>query len=359
MSRGPIMVMAGGTGGHVFPALAVAERLRGDGWSVFWLGTPAGLEAKVVPAHGFDVEWIRIGGLRGKGIATKLAAPFRIAAAIWRSLSVIRKRKPVAVLGMGGYVSGPGGIAAWLSGRPLVIHEQNSVAGLTNRILARIAKRVLTGFPGVLSKGEWIGNPVRREIAEVAAPALRLADRSGRLRLLALGGSQGARAINEVVVAAVAAMPADQRPSVRHQCGEKLLAEAQAAWAAVGIDVDLAPFINDMPDAYAWADIVLCRAGALTVAELAAVGVASILVPFPAAVDDHQTGNARFLTDGGAGELMPQATLDAGVLARRLSAFASNRDSLLQMAEHARAMAKPEAVVALADACVAVAGDCT
>ncbi len=356
MTRGPIMVMAGGTGGHVFPALAVAERLRGDGWSVFWLGTASGLEAKVVPAHGFDVEWVKVSGLRGKGLTTKLAAPFRVAAAIWRSLSVIRKRKPVAVLGMGGYVSGPGGVATWLSGRPLVIHEQNSTAGLTNRLLACVAKRVLTGFPGVLPKGEWIGNPVRREIAELQAPAQRFEGRSGRLRLLVLGGSQGARAINEVVVAAVASMSADERPSVRHQCGEKWLAEAQVAWKNAGVDVDLVPFIDDMPGAYAWADIVLCRAGALTVAELAAAGVASILVPFPAAVDDHQTGNARFLADCGAGELMPQATLEASALAKRLAGFSRNRDSLLQMAERARSMAKTSAGAALADACVAVAG---
>lgn len=355
MSRPTIMVMAGGTGGHVFPALAVADRLRAGGWPVVWLGTRQGIEARVVPAAGFEIEWLEVRALRGKGIGAWFAAPFRLLAAVVRGLGILRRRRPAAVLGMGGYVTGPFGIAAWLSRRPLVIHEQNSIAGLTNRILARFARRILTGFPETLPRGRWVGNPVRRSIAALPAPAVRLAGRSGPLRVLILGGSQGARALNRVVPEAIASIADAKRPEIRHQCGERLLEEAREAWARTGIGVDPVAFIDDMAEAYAWADVVVCRAGALTVAELAAAGVASVLVPFPAAVDDHQTGNARFLADAGAAEIVPEHSFVASSLVAHLEVFAADRARVLAMAEAARAMARPDAAADLTDALVAVA----
>lgn len=355
MMRAPIMVMAGGTGGHVFPALAVADRLRANGWPVVWLGTRQGIEARLVPAAGFEIEWLEVRALRGKGFGAWLSAPFRLVAAVVRGIGILRRRRPAAVLGMGGYVTGPAGIAAWLSRRPLVIHEQNSVAGLTNRVLARVARRVLTGFPATLARGEWIGNPVRESIASLPAPTGRLEGRVGPLRVLVLGGSQGARALNRVVPLAVASMPGARRPDVRHQCGERLLDETREAWAEAGVAVRPVAFIEDMAEAYAWADVVVCRAGALTVAELAAAGVASILVPFPAAVDDHQTGNARFLADAGAAVLMPQSTFDARSLAGLLVALGADRTRVLAMAEAARALARPAAAADLTTALVAVA----
>ncbi|MCA1798645.1 MAG: undecaprenyldiphospho-muramoylpentapeptide beta-N-acetylglucosaminyltransferase [Xanthomonadaceae bacterium] len=275
-----------------------------------------------------------------------------LATALWQALAAMRRRRPAAVLGMGGYVSGPGGIAARLLGRPLLIHEQNSVAGLTNRVLARAALRVLTGFPGVLERGEWIGNPVRAAIAELPTPSARMLGRTGPLRVLVLGGSQGASALNAAVPRAVAALQGGERPEVRHQCGPRHLVDARAAWASVGIELEPLPFIDDMAEAYAWADLVVCRAGALTVAELAAAGVASVLVPFPAAVDDHQTSNARFLSDAGAAELLPQHELNSDRLAQRLRAYANDRGRLLEMAEAARALARPHATADLAGACV-------
>ncbi len=346
MSARPILVMAGGTGGHVYPALAVAESLIGSGWPVVWLGTRAGLEARVVPARGIPMEWVDVGGLRGKGVAAVIAAPIRLMRALLQSVAVMRRHRPRAVLGMGGYVSGPGGLAAWLLRRPLVIHEQNAIGGTTNRLLARFARRVLTGFPGVLD-GECIGNPVRPEIAALPAPAARMHGRKGALRMLVLGGSQGARALNTVVPFAVALLPSDQRPEVRHQCGEKLLAEARAAWDAAGVRVDPVAFIDDVAAAYAWADVVVCRAGALTVAELSAAGIASVLVPLPHAVDDHQTANARFLVDAGAGELLPESELTPASLASTLGRLAGDRETLLEMAMAARRVARPEAAATL------------
>lgn len=354
MSARPILVMAGGTGGHVYPALAVAESLIGSGWPVVWLGTRAGLEARVVPARGIPIEWVDIGGLRGKGFAALAAAPLRLARAFMQSVAVMRRHRPRAVLGMGGYVSGPGGVAAWLLRRPLVIHEQNAVGGTTNRLLARLARRVLTGFPAVLA-GEFIGNPVRSEFAALPAPEARMKGRTGPLRVLVLGGSQGARALNSVVPFAVALLSAEQRPEVRHQCGEKLLAEARAAWEAAGVPVDPVAFIDDVAAAYAWADVVVCRAGALTVAELAAAGVASVLVPLPSAVDDHQTVNARYLVDAGAGETLPQAELTPASLAACLERLSGDRDALLAMATAARRVARPDATNALAVAIKEVA----
>ncbi len=355
MTRPPIMIMAGGTGGHVFPALVVADRLRAGGWPVVWLGTRQGIEARLVPAAGYEIEWLAVRALRGKGAAAWLIAPFRLLTAVVHALGILRRRRPAAVLGMGGYVTGPAGIASWLSRRPLVVHEQNSVAGLTNRILARVARRVLTGFPHTLARGEWIGNPVRGSISAIPDPAARLADRDGPLRVLVLGGSQGARALNRVIPAAVASIPPTRRPEVRHQCGARLLEEARAAWSSAGIDVEPVAFIDDMAEAYAWADVVVCRAGALTVAELAAAGVASILVPFPAAVDDHQTGNARFLADDGAAECVPEPAFDAQSLAARLQALDADRARVLAMAKAARSKARPGAALDLTDALVAVA----
>ena len=282
------------------------------------------------------------------------AAPFKLVRAVLQALAIMRRHRPRAVLGMGGYASGPGGLAAWLLRRPLVIHEQNAVGGTTNRLLARCARRVLTGFPGVLG-GEWIGNPVRADIASLPAPADRLYDRRGPLRVLVLGGSQGARALNAVIPAAVASLPASERPDVRHQCGERLLDEARAAWTAVGVRVDPVAFIEDMAAAYAWADVVVCRAGAMTIAELAAAGVASIIVPLPGAIDDHQTANARDLAARGAADLLPQAELDAMTLARRLATLARDRAEVLAMAVAARGFARPRATQALADAVRAVA----
>jgi UDP-N-acetylglucosamine--N-acetylmuramyl-(pentapeptide) pyrophosphoryl-undecaprenol N-acetylglucosamine transferase len=284
-----VLIMAGGTGGHVFPALAAARVLRERGYEPVWLGTQRGLEAKLVPPQHIEIEWISVSGLRGKGIATWLAAPFKLSLAIWQSLQVMRRRRPNVVLGAGGFVSGPGGVAAWLTRRPLVIHEQNAVAGMTNRMLARLARRVLEAFPASFppsARAERVGNPVRREISSLAAPAERFAGRSGPIRLLVIGGSQGAARLNAVVPAALATIDSASRPTVIHQAGERHLAQAQELYAKHGVQADVRAFIDDMAQAYAWADIVVCRSGALTVSELAAAGLPAIFVPFAAAVDD-------------------------------------------------------------------------
>jgi UDP-N-acetylglucosamine--N-acetylmuramyl-(pentapeptide) pyrophosphoryl-undecaprenol N-acetylglucosamine transferase len=356
---GPILIMAGGTGGHVFPALAVALALRARSREVVWLGTRRGLEARVVPAAGFPIEWVTVSGLRGKGLVSWLTAPLRLLVALAQSLSIIRRRRPAAVLGMGGFVTGPGGVAAWLTRRPLVIHEQNAIAGMSNRLLARFAGEVLEGFPESFPAGlraRCIGNPVRPDMFAQPPPEVRFASRSGRARLLVLGGSLGAQALNEIVPAALARIPESMRPDVRHQTGERTLATAQEAYARAGVEATIAPFIEDMAGAYAWADLVLCRAGAITIAELAAVGVGAILVPFPHAVDDHQTHNAAWLVRAGAAELMQQQAIDAPTLAERLQALLPDRAALLAMAERARGVAKPEATVALEQACLAAAG---
>ncbi len=348
-----IMIMAGGTGGHVFPALAVADVLRTAGWQVVWLGSRTGMEATLVPARGFETAWIRFSGLRGKGIVAKLLLPLNLLVAFWQSARVIFARRPDVVLGMGGYVSFPGGMMASLFNRPLAIHEQNSIAGLANRVLARLADRVLVAFPDTLAKGEFVGNPVRAEIARIAPPEERFAARSGPLRVLVVGGSLGAAALNDVVPKALARIPAALRPVVTHQSGEKHIAALRANYAAVGVKAELVPFIEDMAAAYAGADLVICRAGATTVAELAATGVASLLVPFPFAVDDHQTTNARYLVDHGAALLEQQAHLTPERLAGMLSDL--TREELRQMAERARSAAKPEATEAVARACMELA----
>ena len=353
------MIMAGGTGGHVFPGLAVAATLRQRQQAVVWIGTHRGLESTVVPEHGIEIDWITISGIRRRGLSAWLAAPFRIAFSVAQALRIFHRRKPGAVLGFGGFVSGPGGIAAWLSRRPLLIHEQNAIAGTTNRLLARFAKQVFEAFPDSFPGGvdaHWIGNPVRREIASLPPPGERAIAASDRpVRLLVLGGSRGARALNRVLPAAVELLAGALRPEIRHQSGAGAH-ETAARYAETGVDASVEEFIEDMADAYGWADLVVARAGALTVAELAACGVGAILVPFPYAVDDHQTANARRYVGAGAGVLLPERELDATRLGRELERLLSDRTRLLQMAERARAQASPDAAEQLAEACLRHAG---
>lgn len=349
-----VMVMAGGTGGHIFPGIAVAEALRAKGWRVVWMGNPDGMEARIVPARGYETAWVRFGALRGKGLVRKLMLPVNLLSGFWQALRELRRAKPDVVLGMGGYITFPGGMMAALLGRPLVLHEQNSVAGLANRVLARVADRVLTGFPDAFQKAAWVGNPVRAEIAEVAPPTERFDGREGPLRILVVGGSLGAAALNEAVPAALGRLPVEHRPSVVHQAGEKQIERLRMAYSRARVEGDLRPFIDDMASAYAEADLVICRAGALTVAELATVGAASLLVPFPHAVDDHQTGNARFLAEHGGAYLLPQTELNAERLAGILASI--DRPRLLQMAEHARALARPLAAAEVARVCEELAG---
>ena len=350
-----LAVMAGGTGGHVFPALAVAEYLRGQGAEVFWIGTQAGMESRLVPEHGFEMEWVSIEGVRGKGGLQWLKAPFRLASAFGQARAILRRRRPTVVLGMGGFVSGPGGLAARALGIPLVIHEQNFVPGLTNQWLARVATQVFEAFPGSFPPARRAivtGNPVRQAILDLPAPAERLADRSGPVRLLVVGGSLGAQALNETVPQALARLPIDQRPLVRHQAGERTLELARNAYRDAGVEAEVVAFVRDMAEAYAWADLVVCRSGALTVSELAAAGVGSILVPYPFAVDDHQVGNARYLSDAGAARLIIQRDLTAVGLADILSELFADRARLLAMAEAARRRAQPEATDHIARVCL-------
>jgi UDP-N-acetylglucosamine--N-acetylmuramyl-(pentapeptide) pyrophosphoryl-undecaprenol N-acetylglucosamine transferase len=349
-----ILVMAGGTGGHVMPALAVAEYMRRVGWRVVWLGSKDGMEATLVPKHGYEMEWIRFSGLRGKGLVRMAMLPVNLLIAFWQSARVIFRVRPDVVLGMGGYVSFPGGMMACLLNRPLVVHEQNSVAGLANRVLAGVADRVLSGFPGVLKRSRWVGNPVRESIAQMPPPAVRLARHSDPLQLLVLGGSLGAQALNEIVPQALRLVPEGQRPRVTHQSGAKHLDSLRHSYEQAGVRAQATSFIDDMAAHYTQADLVICRAGALTVSELAAAGVASILVPFPYAVDDHQTHNARFLADAGAAVLMQQRELSPRRLADLLLGF--TRERLMEMAKRARALAKPEATASVADICTAAAG---
>jgi UDP-N-acetylglucosamine--N-acetylmuramyl-(pentapeptide) pyrophosphoryl-undecaprenol N-acetylglucosamine transferase len=348
-----ILVMAGGTGGHVFPGLAVADFLHDHGWRVVWMGNPEGMEARLVPTRGYEMAWVRFAALRGKGWLRALLLPVNLLRAFGQALRALSRVKPNVVLGMGGYVTFPGGMMAALTGRPLVVHEQNSVAGLANRVLAGVADRVLSGFPDVLKQGEWTGNPVRTEIAALPAPSQRYAGRCGPLNVLVVGGSLGAQALNDAVPRALTLIPADRRPRVTHQSGAKQIDQLRAAYAVAGVEAELLPFIDDMAVRYAAADLVLCRAGALTIAELAAAGVASVLVPFPHAVDDHQTGNARFLSDAGAAILLPQQELSPEKLAGLLREL--TREKLAAMADRARTLAKPEATRAVAEICMEAA----
>ena len=359
MSGRPILIMAGGTGGHVYPALAVARALQAQSREVVWLGTERGLEARVVPAAGIDIEWVSIRGLRRKGLLALLLAPLQIGWAVLQSLGVMLRRRPAAVLGMGGFASGPGGVAAWLTRRPLVIHEQNAAAGMTNRLLARLARVVLQAFPGSFNSSvsaETVGNPVREDIAAVPPPHERYANRRGPLRVLVLGGSQGALALNRTVPAALALLEPDVRPVVRHQCGERTLEIARAAYAEHEVEARLEPFIEDMAEAYAWADLVICRAGALTIAELCAVGVPALFVPYPAAVDDHQTANARPLADAGAALIIAESELTPERLADLLREWLQSRAELQQRAARARALARPESLRRITEICLEQAG---
>jgi UDP-N-acetylglucosamine--N-acetylmuramyl-(pentapeptide) pyrophosphoryl-undecaprenol N-acetylglucosamine transferase len=354
-----VLIMAGGTGGHVFPALAVARLLRERRCEVVWVGTQRGLEARVVPANGFTIEWLSVTGLRGKGFMTWLLAPWRLTVAVLQALGVLRRRKPAVVLGVGGFVTGPGGLAAWLMRRPLLIHEQNAIAGLTNRWLARLAREVLEAFPGSFPSGvqaRCIGNPVRREIAALPAPETRFAYRSGPIRVLVIGGSLGAARLNLQMPRALALMPNAARPEVRHQAGERGFEEARQAYAQAGVLAHVEPFIEDMASAYGWADLVVCRAGAITVSELAAAGLGAILVPFPAAVDDHQTHNARFLTETGAAVLIADRDLEAERLCAELTRLTADRGQLLEMARRARSRALPNAADELTRAVLHAAG---
>lgn len=361
MSGRTILIMAGGTGGHIFPALAVADRLRAQGWSVLWLGTRNGMEARLVPEQGYEMAWLRFAGVRGNGVLRWLLLPLMLLAAFAQSARIIFRRRPDVVLGMGGYAAFPGGMMAVMLARPLLIHEQNSVAGLANRVLACLADRVMVAFPSAFAgKGDrpllcakpdtvWCGNPVRPEIAALAPPAARLEGRAGRLRLLVVGGSLGAAALNETVPKALALLPAEARPEVVHQAGERHLQTLRDNYRAAGVAADCRAFIADMAAQYAWCDLAICRAGALTVAELAASGTAAILVPYPHAVDDHQTRNARFLSERGAALLLPQTQLTPRALAEAISGL--DRPALGRMAAEARALGKPEAAEAVARAC--------
>lgn len=331
------------------PGLAVADLLRAEGWQVTWLGAPGSMEAELVPKHGYDVAWVNFSGLRGKGLVRKLVLPFTLLRALGQSMAAIFRHRPDVILGLGGYITFPGGLMAALLCRPLVIHEQNSVAGLSNKVLARMAQRVLSGFPDVLPKAVWCGNPVRASIAALAEPQQRYGARSGELKVLVVGGSLGAKALNEALPQALALLPAESRPKVLHQTGNQHFDAVQALYREAGVVADVRPFLDDMAACYADADLVICRAGALTVAELAAAGVASVLVPFPFAVDDHQTHNARFLSECGAAVLLPQAELNAEKLAQMLGEL--DREKLLAMAQQARAVAKADAAQAVANVC--------
>lgn len=354
MSR-PVLIMAGGTGGHIFPGLAVARALRERGVPVAWMGAVGGMETRLVPEAGIDLHLLAIGGLRGKPLASLVGAPWRLLRAMRRAWSILGQLRPRAVISFGGYAAGPGGLAATLRRIPLLVHEQNRIAGTTNRILARRACRVLAGFPDVLPGAEWVGNPVRAEIAALPAPDERLAGRTGPPRLLVVGGSLGAAVFNQVVPPALALLPPAQRPQVRHQCGRGQEADTAQAYRAAGVAAEVSEFIGDMAAAWEWADLALCRAGALTVAELASAGVASLLVPFPHAVDDHQSANARFLVEHDAAVLLPQAELDAKTLASTLAGLLHTPGRLLAMAQAARECARNDAASRVADACLEVA----
>lgn len=361
-----LMVMAGGTGGHVYPALAVADELRARGWEVFWLGTRNGLEARVVPDAGIEMVWVSMSGLRGNGLLRKLLTPFMLLRAFWQCLRVIVRRRPDVVLGMGGYTAFPGGMMASLLNKPLVIHEQNSVAGLTNRVLACLADKVLVAFPAAFNNPAdkpipcrktnalWVGNPVRKPIAQLVSHTEKYAGREGALRLLVVGGSLGATALNELLPRAIALLPQENRPQVVHQSGRKQVDLLRTNYQQAGVKAEVREFIDDMAALYAWCDVAVCRAGAMTVAELACAGVPALLVPFPFAVDDHQTTNADFLVAGGAAWLMQQKDLTAEKLAAQLAQL--TREQLADMSRKAQALAKPEATKAVADICEALAG---
>lgn len=349
MSQPCALVMAGGTGGHIFPGLAMAEALRARGWRVHWLGVPGSMEDRLVPPRGFAFEPVEFGGVRGKGLKTLALLPLRLTRALWQARAVLKRVKPDVVLGLGGYITVPGGLAARLSGVPILLHEQNSIAGMSNRWLAKLAERSFSAYPAALPGGEWVGNPLRTEFLQQPAPAARFAGRSGPLRLLVVGGSLGAQALNQVLPLALALIPFEQRPIVTHQGGEKQIDALREAYAEADVQATLTPFIRDTAQAFADADLVIARAGASTVTELAAIGAAAAFVPFPHAVDDHQTHNARFLVDAGAGWLLPQSELTPERLAGLLQGL--DRAELLARAEKAHALRQTGAVEAMVAAC--------
>lgn len=347
-----ILMMAGGTGGHVFPALAVARELEKAGYSIHWLGTENGIEKELVPANHIPLHCIHIQGLRGKGKLGMLSAPLRILRAVKEARAVMRELNPVAVVGFGGYVTGPGGVAARLSGIPLLIHEQNARAGMTNRLLSRFSQCVMQAFPDALEQALTTGNPVRKEVVALAGPEQRFASRkedAGALRVLVIGGSQGAVALNRVVFSAMESLTAVERPQLRHQVGKRNYADVSQQYQNAGIEADVTAFIDDMAAAYEWADLLICRAGALTVSEVAAAGCAAMFIPLPSAVDDHQTANARYLTDNEAGILCPQTEFTAEWLAAQLRHFAQHKDELRAMARNARALAMTGAAEQVAE----------
>ena len=350
----PVMIMAGGTGGHVYPALAVADELRARGIPVVWMGTRKGIEARLVPAAGIEIDWLSMSGLRGKGLATLLLAPLKIMLACYQAARILIRRKPAAVLGMGGFVSAPGGVMAWLLRLPLLIHEQNAVAGMSNRLLAKLANKVMQAFPGSLQNAEHVGNPVRAEITQIAEPEKRFVERSDALRILVFGGSMGASRLNEVVPQTCAQLAQNKRLSIRHQAGSGNLEQARANYSQLGVEAEVFEYIDDMPAMYAWADLVICRAGAMTIAELAAAGVASVLVPYPYAVDDHQTVNAKYLSDAGAAVLIQQQQLNADSLLRILQTI--DRPKALLMAQKARQRGMPESTQRVTEACLLAGG---
>jgi UDP-N-acetylglucosamine--N-acetylmuramyl-(pentapeptide) pyrophosphoryl-undecaprenol N-acetylglucosamine transferase len=346
-----LLIMAGGTGGHIFPGLAVAEQARAAGWQVVWMGGRGGMEERLVPRHGYGTAWIRARAARGKGLLQKLLLPTNLLFSFWESARHIRRIRPDVVLGLGGYVAFPGGMMASLLGKPLALHEQNAIAGLANKVLAGVSDKVMVAFPDALRGAEWTGNPVRADIASMAPPEERFRGREGPLRILIVGGSLGAQALNEAVPRALALL--GERPHVLHQSGEKHLESLRAHYAAAGVQGELIAFIDDMARRYAQADLVICRAGAVTIAELSAGGMASILVPFPHAVDDHQTANARFLSERGAAMLLPQTDLTPQRLADTLRRM--DRATLLQMARNARGLGKPDAARVVAERCMELA----
>lgn len=343
------LIMAGGTGGHIFPGLALAQELRARGWRVHWLGTPGSMESRIVPPEGFAFEAIDFSGVRGKGLVTLALLPLKLLRAFWQALAVVRRVGPHVAVGLGGYVTFPGGMMAVLAGKPLVLHEQNSVAGLANKVLAGVADRIFTAFPGVLKKGQWVGNPLRAAFTAQPGPEERFAGRGGPLRLLVVGGSLGARALNEIVPRALALIPEARRPSVTHQSGETQIDALRAHYAAAGVRAECVSFITDMARAYAEADAVICRAGASTVTEIAAVGCAALFVPFPFAVDDHQSANARFLVEAGGGWLVQQADLTPQGLAEMIERW--ERPALVQHALAAKKMQKTQATREVVAAC--------
>lgn len=359
LPKRPILITAGGTGGHVYPGLAVARELQAQDIPVIWMGTKKGLEARVIPEADIEMVYLSVNGLRGKGVLTLLAAPVQLAKALFQSFMIMRKVKPAAVLGMGGFVAGPGGLVASLMGKPVVIHEQNAIPGLTNKLLSKVSKKILEGFPGTFSgkkNAVGIGNPVRQDIASLEHPATRLGDRWGHVRVLIFGGSLGAQALNEFVPKALAELPMDKRPVVRHQAGKNKDQSTSDLYKKMDVSAEITPFIEDMAEAYEWADLVICRSGALTVAELAATGLASIMVPYPYAVDDHQTANAKFLSDADAAVLMPQNEMTKESLSSLLTELCGDRDKLIEMSIKARKLAKPMATEDVAAICAEQAG---